>query len=359
MMEIVRLKRYSTLIAVTALGLASLCSAKIIRVDHVTGDDANDGESAPVKSFAHAVTLLAPGDTLSITPTKEPYRETLRLDIEGTPGAPIIVEGNRATIELGEDISDGPWTQAGEYWSYPTEEIAGKQAAFAFYRGNPISRMRKPLQPGETPPDFTIHDGEPGTVWIRFPEGMTPPFTGLYKPGGNKCVYLAGTKHVRIRNLNVRGAANDGFGLHGEVEDVIVENCTAILCGDEGTSAHGKGQAEFRDCLFAWNGSWSGGVTDVHETETDYIRCISAFGRGPGFALKGAKHKLIDSYSLGNDRPEDKASLPPASVEKVNFVDITGDAALTEIQRLALENSHMAQLLTWREAVLSNGAPAE
>lgn len=334
--------------------IPGLSIGKVIHVNNLAGDDTRAGTSAtvesedgPVKTFKRALALLKPGDTLAIAKTEEPYREPMRVRIQGTAEAPIIIEGNDAVIDLGTDISDGPWRKEGDFWAIDVKapKMNG-QRAIAFYRGVPIVISKQTPFAGYPVEDFLVKK-EGGSLLIRLPDGMEPPFTGTYLPGAEKGVKLEGAKHVIIRNLHVRGASNDGYGLHGKCEGILVENAYSILNGDEGTSAHGSSEAEFRDCLFAWNGSSSGGVSDVHDTVTDYIRCTSAYGRGPGFALKGAKHRLINCYSLGNLKWESaNNSLPKDRVEVVDFVQIlTEPEATLKVKELAKENPQMALLL--------------
>ncbi len=325
--------------------------SKIVYIDNVTGDDQRQGtslllkgEEGPVRTFERAMKLVQAGDLLWIVPNQEPYREPLRLSVQGKPDAPITIEGNGASIDVGKEISEGRWTPAGDYWSIPFDQKLDNQSAFMFYRGIPIARPRKLLGPGELAPDFTVIDGEAGRLNVRFPKGMAPPFKGAYLTSGFECVGFTNAQHLIIRNLHVRGTFNDGFGFHGSCSGIVIEHCTAILCGDEGASAHGKSQAEFRDCLFAWNGSWSGGVTDVHETQTRYLRCISAFGRGAGFSLRGAGHQLIDSYAFGND-PAKRTENSSEKVQVTNLVEISDPVkAMAEVRRLAVNNPQMARL---------------
>ncbi|WOO41692.1 right-handed parallel beta-helix repeat-containing protein [Rubellicoccus peritrichatus] len=348
-------RRQSLFLSAMFLVLPLMCLGKVVYVNHETGDNSWLGVSGkarapdgPVKTFSKALSLLRPGDTLSIMKTEKPYRERMRLKIKGTAEAPITIEGNGAIIDLGSDISDGPWKKEGDFWSVNVDRKAMKsQWAIAFYRGVPIVMSKSTPFAGYGAEDFLVKKGEDGALLIRFPDGMEPPFTGTYLPGAEKGVMLDNAKYVRIRNLNVRGASNDGFGLHGHCEGIVLENCSAILCGDEGASAHGKSEAEFRDCLFAWNGSSAGGVADVHETVTSYTRCISAFGRGTGFAFKGKKHRLIDSYALGNLRWENaKNSLPKDRVEVVNLVEIPdGPEAYAKARELAEDNPQMKLLV--------------
>ena len=64
-----------------------------------TGSDSNPGSStAPFKTFAKAVSVLAPGDTLQVMPGR--YAEALIMSKSGTASAPINVIGNGAIVDV-------------------------------------------------------------------------------------------------------------------------------------------------------------------------------------------------------------------------------------------------------------------
>lgn len=317
----------------------------VIYINHETGDDgwtgtspAAAGPDGPVRTFAKAVTLLAPGMTLNIQPTAEPYREALPLQVSGTVDQPIVVEGNGAVIELGQDKSEGPWREEDGLWVlddvvWPTSISGQKQRAFAFLSGQPICRPRTTIAAGELPPVFTALPDGAGKLHFRFPDGMTPPFTGFYiVDTQDNCVPSVAVAHVRVHDLNVVGAGDDGFGFQGACMDLIFENCSSILCGDEAMSAHGAGaedSAEFRDSVFGWCGSYAGGVAHGQQASTKLVHCLSAFNRGAGYDLSnGSVQTLIDCFSIGNTVQQSNQNLPPATVEVVNLVELRASAHL-------------------------------
>src|SRR5688572_30296795 len=77
---------------------ASLQSGNVYYVS-TTGQDANPGTStAPFRTFAKAVSILLPGDTLQVMPGT--YIESLRMTASGTATAPITIIGNGAIVNM-------------------------------------------------------------------------------------------------------------------------------------------------------------------------------------------------------------------------------------------------------------------
>ncbi len=98
-------KVYGLLSLIIALALAFGASSAARAAGNVyyvgtSGNDANPGTSvAPFKTFAKAVSVLTPGDTLQVMPGT--YTESLRMTASGTATAPINVIGNGAVINMG------------------------------------------------------------------------------------------------------------------------------------------------------------------------------------------------------------------------------------------------------------------
>ena len=80
------------------LASAARLAPKVVYVG-TTGRDSNSGSStSPFKTFAQAVSVLAPGDTLQVMPGT--YYEPLLLSRSGTATAPITVIGNGAMLNM-------------------------------------------------------------------------------------------------------------------------------------------------------------------------------------------------------------------------------------------------------------------
>src|SRR5262245_53482123 len=64
-----------------------------------TGNDANSGlNTSPFKTFAKAVSVLKPGDTLRVMPGI--YNEPLKISISGMVDSPITIIGNSAVLDM-------------------------------------------------------------------------------------------------------------------------------------------------------------------------------------------------------------------------------------------------------------------
>ncbi len=322
--------------------------------------DQRGGEGVQV-SLQSAVDAAKPGDVISTVPGSGPYREGIRIKQSGEPEKPITLEGNGEVIDLGVDISQGPWSQEKGLWVLESPRIPPKtwgmnQRATAFYKGKPITFHDKADLPQ---PDYSVSLDEEGRLHFRFPEEMAPPFSGLMLPVKPtlSAVALVNASYWHIRGLHVLYAGNDGFNYHGEGKGIETTNCSALFCGDEGSSAHYKMEVTTRDSLFAFNGSGTGGVADVHESVTSYSNCISAYNRSYGYTLKNASGTLTNSLSAANGRPENNKVLPPTTTTLDNFEDWPAEPGILErIQAWHPDHPQLPYLLETVRALQAEGA---
>jgi hypothetical protein len=154
-----------------------------IYVHPTLGNDAWDGSAAtpatttgPVRTFKRAAALLAPGYTLHLA-ENQTYREPLLLTSSGTPESPIIIEGHGATIDLGTDVTTGPWIADGDAWILDRAEPVWEKGAVwqmaRLYVGNryvcPIDpRNQNILKPG------LVEQLADGRMRVFFPAGTSP-----------------------------------------------------------------------------------------------------------------------------------------------------------------------------------------
>ena len=96
-------------------------------------------------------------------------------------------------------------------------------------------------------------------------------------------------------------AGNDGFNIHGHRRGIRLEHVRALSCADEGISAHETTEMEVFNSEIAWNGSISGGVTDVNDAVTSYRNCIVHDNAGAAFSFTGKAHRVYDSLIFNQE----------------------------------------------------------
>ncbi len=108
-----------------ALASGTQAAMQISNVYYVstTGRDTNPGSStAPFKTFAKAVSVLAPGATLQVMPGT--YTEALILSKSGTAAAPITVIGNGAILNM-QGVRQTGMRITGSYINVSNFEVTG------------------------------------------------------------------------------------------------------------------------------------------------------------------------------------------------------------------------------------------
>lgn len=311
-------------LALTLL-LTLTASAQTLYVDQSHGNDANTGleSTAPLKTFRVAAARLKPGMTLSIAASKAPYREPLILNKSGLPDQPVIVEGNGNVIDLGTDVSEGPWKAEGGEWvlerelDHPKGRAGLEQAAALFVDSTPIY-TQSPTRAGSLKPGQVRFD-ERGFAHVVFPEGKRPGNCRIVRPKnpmGTSGVSIQGS-WVTVRNLTCQYTGNDGFNLHGNWKGIRLENVKALFNGDEGISAHDQCEVEIIGAEVAYNGSVAGGIADVNQSVTVYRNCLVYRNRAAFHFDAAGRHEVRDSVVFGNGR-----ELPVKVVENVTFENV-------------------------------------
>ena len=257
----------------------------------------------------------------------------LVLKRSGTPEKPEVFDGQGMLIDLGSRVSDHDWIMDGDLWtSQPgflksfghTPRIAG-QTAGLFIGEIPITIPRDHEAEKGRPdmkskcyfPPEKLKLGEmgyakDGSLYFRWPKGCKPGKAvgadrGRFKPiilpakNGVNGVSIA-CSNIIIRNLTVKYAGNDGFNIHGDRRGIRLENVRALSCADEGISAHETTEMEVIDSEIAWNGSISGGVTDVNDAVSTYRNCILHDNAGAAFSFTGKAHRVYDSLIYNQER---------------------------------------------------------
>ena len=257
----------------------------------------------------------------------------LVLKRSGTPEKPEVFDGQGMLIDLGIRVSEHDWIMDGDLWtSQPgflksfghTPRIAG-QTAGLFIGDIPITIPRD-YEAEKGRPDMKskcyfspekLKPGEMGyakdeSVYFRWPKGCKPGKAigadrGRFKPiilpakNGVNGVSIA-CSDIIIRNLTVKYAGNDGFNIHGHRRGIRLEKVRALSCADEGISAHETTEMEVINSEIAWNGSISGGVTDVNDAVTTYRNCIVHGNAGAAFSFTGKAHRVYDSLIYNQEK---------------------------------------------------------
>jgi hypothetical protein len=306
------MRRFLFLSAV--LSFAAECAfAQAFYVDGEKGNDsAAGGKDAPFQTIARAIKEVdGVGGEVHLVPGKQDFRDPVIIFKGGTAEKPLIVDGHGAVINLGTDVTAGPWTDTGDGWrlerDLPEDFATGSyQSTPVFVNGIGILGDH-PKGPSYAP--RAKHGGylrldENRKLVLVFPQGLSPKNSVIVLTGGpekfSSAVRLQTASNVTVRNVTSTFSENDGFNFHGHGTNVFIENCKALFNADEGVSAHETYEVEVRDTEIAFNGSQGGGVHDVNDCTTTYKNVRTHQNRASGFAFQGRKHTVEGGVSYGN-----------------------------------------------------------
>ena len=317
--------------------LKSPVTATVYHVDPARGDDKADGSvEKPFKTIERALPLLhGKGGEIRLAPGSLINESVRVIRKSGLPESPIVIDGRDSVINLGTDITAGPWTPLEEGYRYEKEVPEHKTkygTSVVFVNGWPLfhdapnGKSRRAWHGG-----FVRYD-EAGKLIVVFPKGLHPNnavvvLTG--KTDQHSGLLVNGSSHVLVKNLTAVFAGNDGFNFHGEGDHFRLENVTGLFCGDEGTSSHETYQVDIVDSEFAFCGSVDGGIVDVNDSETTYKNVRVHQNRGPAFKLVGKKHTVERCIGYGNF-----GGNTPKPSEKVTAIDCTDQGDVKEDQAM-------------------------
>lgn len=366
-----------------ALSLAALSGAACAEtyyVDQARGNDAGaGGKDAPFKTVAHAVSLLeGKGGEVHLTPGLAPYREPIVIKKGGLPENPLVIDGHGAVVNLGLDVTKGPWIKTDD--GYVLDHVFAKKIECGAYQSTTVFVNGlgilgdHPKGPSYAP--RTWHGGyirldEQGRLVVVFPQGLTPENSVIVMVGAGDLtgetgglssgVRLESASNVVVRNLTSTFSTNDGFNFHGSGKNVRLEKVKAIFNADEGMSAHESYEVEVRDSETAFCGSQGGGVQDIGESVTKYINHRSHQNRAGGFQFDGTTYHRLEgviSYgNLGRNLPK-----PTPNIEIIDCQDsapadktiptVADPAAATDPSKPVEESDRLGRFLQVRPPAL-------
>lgn len=324
------MKRIAFLIAIFILSVARAEQTEKVSffVNQVRGDDSSNGSAAsPFKTVARALREVdGKGGVINLDPEGGYYTQPIVIRKGGQPNCPLVIDGHGAVINLGIDVTKGPWTDTGNGFLLERAVVPNTRlwiATVAFVNGIPVS-CDAPKgsgawhdQPRDSHQGFARYDDEKRLI-LTFPAGLDPANSVIVLPGGGadfaSGIQINGASHIRIRNITAAFTSNDGFNFHGDCRDIEMENVKGLFNGDQGTSAHETCEVTVRNSEFAFNGSGDGAVEDIQNSVTSYYHVLVHHNRNKGFSFPvkqgdDGRHILEKVTSYGNG----KNNLPPPS----------------------------------------------
>lgn len=315
----------TTFLALFSLALLSPAGwSENYYVDSRCADAAGVGtQQKPFQTIAQAMKLAdGKGGEIHLAPGSGPYRENVVIRKGGLPDSPLILDGHGAVINLGEDVTAGPWTDTGNGWILERPVQVNDRpyvASPVFVNGLPVFVDHpRGTSPGAWHGGSVRYDEQKRLI-LTFPKGLTPQNSVIVLTGPNTMgcgIGLSGASNVTVRNLTTVFSANDGFNCHGSGKDVVFDGVIAIFNGDQGVSSHETYQVLVQNAEIAFNGTFGGGVTDINASVTTYRNVRIHQNRNSAFQLVGAHHVLDKVVSFGNPR----GNLPKPS-EKIEVID--------------------------------------
>ncbi|MEZ0275620.1 MAG: hypothetical protein ACAH88_12010 [Roseimicrobium sp.] len=281
--------------------LSPASAARSIHVDPAKGDDAQDGQTQPVRTIARGMRLAQAGDTIHLAPVT--YYESVDFTGKhGEPGRPITLDGHGAILDGSDPVHLREWEALGDGLYRKVKLISRMDDAilsrwFFLWNGkaNRMSRCSKgpsaPLKkPAELSPEEWTYVKEEDAFYLKLPPGSSPDSAVIRYPlRSNGVVYSREGSHLVVRNITATHVYNDGFNIHGAQRSLVFENIAAIECGDDGFSAHED--AECRIDGFVSMGNTTG-LCDTGTSRTFYKNVYMKGCVGFDLYFIGLEHSL-------------------------------------------------------------------
>jgi arylsulfatase len=285
--------------------------APSVWVDNVKGRDENDGrtQATAFRTLKRGAAALEPGLTLRLVRNAEPYREPLEIRAGGTPGRPVVIDGQGSLLTGLDPAPADRWV--------PHEAGILKAPMPEFHRGQPRAVVDgKPLESEGTVRE--LHEGK--HTWVRemlyvaLPEGAKWPGAEIAFMTRDRGVVIDGASHVVVRNLAVEQVSGDAFAVRGEAKGVRLENVEGRLA--RGGLSRGLFAADRADVTAVGSRfhSNSAGVAAIHRTRTVLDRCEIRDNAHFGTRVNGVEHAFVHCRFSDNGAYDLEAvSLSPES----------------------------------------------
>ncbi len=269
--------------------------ARTIYVNNQVGKDSFDGSLAapgedgaqgPLKSLRAAFEKVQESGRIEIHNTGIPYEGGAVLSrVGGTPGSPLVIEGNGATLSGLRVVPEKKWTQVSEriYRSdfYPMSNRLKGHKDYPFWvekpqvwwvNGEKGQNVRSMEDLEKTPGSFYWNKSEKA-VFFHLPEGKIWGELQIMLPIGSSGLNLRDrADYVVVQNLRSMHSMNDGFSAHGNLRNIVFQNCYATDNCGQGFSMHGTVRALVLNSYAARNAS--SGSCDVNQCQVTYIGTI-------------------------------------------------------------------------------------
>ncbi|MDA0832714.1 MAG: hypothetical protein O2955_07415 [Planctomycetota bacterium] len=270
------------LVCTTLVVDATTVLARDIFVDNLSGNDRltgisndfNDFVGGPVKSIRRALILARAGDVIILKNNNTPYYEPVILNgvrHNGLATAPLIIQGNGATISGFSSLPSNAWFPVGyDLWKVTPAKKGWYQLV---HNDKAVPEIRVPAGVGELP---EIPPGHwcawKGAVYYRAnpQEDVQTESFGLSRE--DMGISLHRVRNVRIENLVVQHFRIDGINAHDGCRNVELVNVVSQENGRAGLVAAGTSDLVFANGKLLGNRDYSLLVTEraaaiVNESE--------------------------------------------------------------------------------------------
>jgi hypothetical protein len=356
--------RYALIIAfLVCLAAASISFAAEIAptnfyVNNITGSDSYDGRSAvptvdgnsgPCRTIMEAVRKATVGAHISIARTGGDYLETVTIrDFKkGTPTAPLIIDGNGATVNGLVQVTADRWHLLKDdiYWMENRpghNELSGmpncnwlvflkhqgwfteRQAPNIFFMDGKPAPHTNSLDTIPQGGYFYDTQSDPRRIYVRLPAGRKLEDVKLEFPQ-NQGVTIA-DDYVIIRNLRSIYSIDDGFAAKSGI-GIVFENITGSYNCDQGFSMHHECVTICDGGLFERNAGC--GICDVQNCTTIFRNVVVRDNMVTGALMKGLAHSFLSCKFYGNQGAQLSADDPCPVLLKDCSIDGGGGPGIT------------------------------